>query len=289
MVSITSNKLTKYFGKIVALYNVSFNASGRIIAVVGPNGSGKTTLLSIIAGLRYPSKGSLLINGFEPYKRRDSALKIISMNFGNPLHNTSVNIGRLIKIAIRECPNGDQLPSILRDLGLSIPWNKKFNEISSGQSQLITLVTTLFCNKASLAILDEPLSHLDIHYRAEMLSIMRERGNIIFTTHILEEAETIADYIVVLSNGSLVWHGKVDKLYNSNIYEIFPNRQKIIYVKNTLQDKIIADLGVSIAIKAPSIELLDKLFKEGLIVGYRRAGLRMIIHEQYKSRVQSVH
>lgn len=282
IINLKAENVTKIFGKIIALDNINFYIEGEIIAIVGPNGSGKSTLLSIIAGLRHPTKGRLFLNNVEPYRRREEVLSKIAFSFEKPRFNVGIRVKDIIDIARSICRDHDKFLSYAENLGLLKLGSRRLYELSSGQSQLLSLVLTLFCDTNSIAILDEPLAHLDIKYQGIFLDSINSRKNVVFTTHVLEEAEIIADKIIVLDNGKIKWVGSTEEIYSENIYEIIIPREAIRRIRDLLREhggRIIADFGSYILIKGISEEEISMLFEKRIIIGYRRAGLRVKIYE----------
>ncbi len=290
MIRIEATNLTKRFrGNVVALNNLSFNLEGRIIALVGPNGSGKTTLLSILVGLRRPTMGRLFLNGFEPYVERERALKTVSFTFEKPRFNIGITVQQLLRILAEKCPDSDELLDYVKVFGLDDSRNKKLHELSSGQAQLLALAIALFCDKKKIAVLDEPLAHLDIANRAKLIDVMSKRSNIIFTTHVIEEAEAIADSAAILNNGACVWHGSLANMYREDIYEVFVRRDKLEILREAFGERILADLGLCILVRAIDRDVLDDMVSRGVILGYRRAGLKVQLYERLKSGSQALH
>ncbi len=287
---IRSINLTKKFrNNVLALSNLNFNLEGRIIAIIGPNGSGKSTLLSILAGLRYPTKGRLLLNGLEPYTEREETLKRISFTFEKPRFNMGITVQRLLEILVGECPDQNNLIDFTKLFGVDKLGSKKLHELSSGQAQLLALIIALFCDKRKVAILDEPLAHLDIRNRARLINIMSNRGNIVFTTHVIDEAEAIADSAVILNNGVGVWYGSLKDIYYEDIFEVFVRRDNLDIFKELIGNGIIADLGSHFLVKVDDTGILDHMMSKGTILGYRRAGLRAKLYEKLKDGVETIY
>jgi len=236
-----------------------------------------------MAGLRHPSKGKLLLNNLEPYVKREEVLRMISFSFEKPRFNISVRVKDIIDITKNICKDHDEFLSIIKKLGINKLSSRRLYELSSGQSQLISLVLSLFCNIESIAILDEPLAHIDINYQGLFLDLISSRKNVIFTTHVLEEAEVIADKIIVLDNGKIKWIGNTEKMYSEELYEIIVPRKNLQKVKRFVEGKngeILADFGIYILVKNISEKELYSLFVEKNIIGYRKAGLRVKVYGQ---------
>ena len=129
---IKTVNLGKRFGRLWALKNISLEIEGNVIAVLGPNGSGKTTLLTILAGLRYPSRGRAYVNGIEPYIEREKAVNMISFMFEKPRFNLNIKVRDIVRIICeeRECSKeGEELAYKLR---LDEFYNTALSDLSSG-------------------------------------------------------------------------------------------------------------------------------------------------------------
>jgi len=272
---IRAVNLGKRFGRLWALTDVSFDVSGSIVAVLGPNGSGKTTLLTILAGLRYPTRGRILINGVEPYAEREKAVKMISFMFEKPRFNLGVKVRDIVEIVSSERGCCDEAEDLAFRLGLNEFYETKLSDLSSGQAQLVGLWASFACWNG-IVILDEPFAHLD-SYRVKVLAdTIRGRNDVIFTTHTPEEAEVLADHIIILDKGRVVWAGAKDELLSSNTFEVYPIGDKERLMDALRQegcDKVV-DMGLSIIVNGCDEEVLMKLLKRGIISGFKKAGVR---------------
>ncbi|AHC52587.1 hypothetical protein SUSAZ_08860 [Sulfolobus acidocaldarius SUSAZ] len=278
---ITARNLVKKFGKFSALYDLNFDVDGDIIAIVGPNGSGKSTLLSIVAGLRHPSRGNLYLEGIEPYKRREDISKYISYSFEKPRFDLKIRVRDVLEACRETCKDYDHIVSMMDEVGIKNLEDKSLYQLSSGQSQLLALSLALYCDETYIVILDEPLSHLDIRFQHLLIDRIYQRKRTVFTTHVMEEAELIADKILILEDGKLKWIGDSRDVYQYSIYEVIiprQNYQKAVEMLNSSGAEIITNLGTSTLVKNVKEEYLVKLFDERLIIGFRRAGLRVKIY-----------
>jgi len=273
--------LGKRFGRLWALTSISFDVNGSIVAVLGPNGSGKTTLLTILAGLRYPTRGRAFINGIEPYVERERAVKMISFMFEKPRFNLGIKVKDIVEIVSDERGCHDEARDLAYRLGLNDFYETKLPDLSSGQAQLVGLWTSFACWSGAV-ILDEPFAHLDLQRVKVLVDIIRGRTDIIFTTHTSEEAEALADYIIILDRGRVVWAGTKDELFSSNTFEVYPieDKEKLMgLLRQEGCDKVI-DMGLTIIVKGCDEDSLVKLLKRGIISGFKKAGVRGIYAQQ---------
>ena len=265
----------------MALEDINFELDGNIISILGPNGSGKTTLLSIISGLRYPSRGYLKVENFIPYMDREKFLKKVRFSFGSSHYGFRNRVIEVFELAEIDLKNSF-VDRVINLLGGEDYLNKRVHELSSGQTQILSLLVTLCQLEDGIAILDEPFSYLDVRFRGIFLEEVRRRGNIVFTTHVIEEAELFSDHIVILNDGRVSWYGETMKLFKDNVFELYTFQAK----KNELYGKfqeydmsLLADFGLGILAKVEDINVLNELVAEGYLLGFRKAGARWMLYE----------
>ncbi len=276
MVVVQAMHVWKVYGRVEALRDISFDFNAGIVAVVGHNGSGKTTLLSIMAGLRRPSRGRLSIDGVEPYRHREEALRRVSYAFEKPRFNIGLRVGDVMRMLLDTCPDTDKLVEAYSRLGVDRLTSRKLHELSSGQAQLLALIHALYCDADTLAVLDEPLAHLDPERQAELLSMLSKRGKVVFTTHVVEEAEAIADYILVLDNGRLVWRGSLDELMDS-VYEVLAREEHLDKLAKAVSlhgGRLLTRISYYVLVEGVDTVVLERLMESGVILGFKKCGLR---------------
>ncbi|AAY81299.1 ATP-binding cassette domain-containing protein [Sulfolobus acidocaldarius] len=264
---LVSNGLTKVLGKRKALDNVSFKAEGKNIVVLGHNGSGKTTLLNIISGLLRPNSGNLTINGIEPYRHKGSVLKLLSFSFEKPRFELNMKVRDYYSF-LKEFEDSDCMEFFWEQLDMKSLANSHINDLSSGQTQLINMSQAI-CRKTEIKVLDEPFAHLDPMKVGLLGEYLLKRGfEFVITTHVADEADWLADYLVILRDGKLVWSGSYEEIKDSNIYEVFVRYN-------------MTDLGLEVLSKVQSVmvvksteEQLSRMLKEGKILGFKSIGVR---------------
>lgn len=259
-----SRNLGKRFKNLWALSNVNLELSSRRLVLLGQNGSGKTTLLSIITGISFPTNGEVKVNGIIPYKEREKAVEMISFSFEKPNFNIKVKV----KDIVETLGVGKELIDLLE---VSPFLQKNLSELSSGQQQIVNILVSL-ANWSEILVLDEPFANLDLRRVGKLAShLLREKKDFIVTTHVPEEAEMIGEHFIVLEGGNVVWSGSIRDLITSDIFEVFMNGES-----NSLN--IIYRFG-NIALVKNSEEELYKFLREGLIYGFRKAGVRKFYGE----------
>ena len=220
---LTLEGLVKSFGANTVVKGVDLTfAKGEFVSLLGPSGCGKTTILRMVAGFETPTAGRILvegkdITGLNPNQRKIGMVFQAYALFPNM--NVADNIGFGLKIAGMPKPQREaRVEEMLKLIGLS-GYGKRFPfELSGGQQQRVALARALAPSPRML-LLDEPLSALDakirVSLREQIREIQRELGiTTIFVTHDQEEALSISDRIVVLSQGHVEQVGKPFEIYN---------------------------------------------------------------------------
>ncbi len=212
MAEVRLERVTKVFGDVVAVEDVSFTVpDGSFTVILGPSGCGKTTTLRMIAGLEYPTSGRIYIGGEDvtdlPPKKRDIAM--VFQNYALYPHMT-VYDNMAFGLKMRGIPRDEidrRVREAARILGLSDLLDRKPRELSGGQRQRVA-VGRAIVRQPKVFLFDEPLSNLDaklrVKMRAELARIHRElSATSIYVTHDQVEAMTLGDRIVLLKDGKI--------------------------------------------------------------------------------------
>ncbi|MBZ5597275.1 MAG: ABC transporter ATP-binding protein [Acidobacteriia bacterium] len=201
--------VSKNYGDIKALRQVDFNIhAGELVALLGPNGAGKTTAVKLLLGLAHPNQGKVSVFG------------------GNPVHpEVRVRTGAMLQVSrvpetlrVREhidlfstyYPAPLPISETLAIAGLETIKDRLFGDLSGGQRQRVLFALAL-CGDPDLLFLDEPTVGLDVEARRVLWDQIRKlvaRGkSVLLTTHYLEEADALADRIVVIHQGAIIAEG----------------------------------------------------------------------------------
>ncbi|NNF53174.1 MAG: ABC transporter ATP-binding protein [Acidimicrobiales bacterium] len=214
--------VTKRFDDVIAVDTIDLRiADGEFFAMLGPSGCGKTTTLRMIAGLEFPTQGSLKIFGDEvgtlpPNKR---PVNTVFQNYAlfphmNVLDNASFGLRMQGVDKGEAAQRAREAIEMVRLGGME---KRKPNQLSGGQQQRVALARALV-NRPKVLLLDEPLGALDLKLRQEMQhelkELQRELGvSFVFVTHDQEEALTMSDRIAVMDHGKLLQVGSPDEIY----------------------------------------------------------------------------
>ena len=201
--------LTKTYGSVTALRDVDFELRrGELLALLGPNGAGKTTLVRMLLGLANPDSGRVTVFDADP---REEAMRY---RVGAMLQVARVpetlKVREHIDLFSSYYPNPLPVAETLRIAGLEDLKDRRFGELSGGQRQRVLFAISI-CGDPDLLFLDEPTVGLDVEARRLMWTQIRAlvaRGKtVLLTTHYLNEADALADRILVLQHGSIVAEG----------------------------------------------------------------------------------
>ncbi len=192
-----------------AVNEISFKAKkGEIIGFLGPNGAGKTTTMRLILGYLAPTSGSVTIDGLDPIEKRIEVLKKIGyLPENNPLY-VEMKVGEYLHF-IGQVKGIEDFSSVVDEVGIGDVLNTKIEELSRGFKQRVGLAAALIADPEIL-ILDEPTSGLDPIEQEKIRSLIKkisQNKTIIFSTHILSEAEDVANRLIIIDKGKIVYDG----------------------------------------------------------------------------------
>lgn len=253
--------VSKRYGQELAVDNISFQVEeGRIISLLGPSGCGKTTTLRLVAGFEVPDGGDIRIRGENVSKKRPYE-RNVGLVFQDYALFPHMSVEANIAFGLRErgVPASkfpERIRSIL-DL-VKLPGYEKRNphQLSGGQQQRVALARALV-TRPSLLLLDEPLSNLDAKLRetlrVELRQILTSAGiTTIIVTHDQSEAMSLADHIIVMSNGRIMQRGSAEEIYSTPANKFVADfiGQSNWFTGRADGARFVTDDGLSIAITA---------------------------------------
>lgn len=222
---VCCNQLCKQYGSITALKNVSFTLeSGKIIGLLGPNGSGKTTLIKLLNGLLTPTRGEILISGYNigvETKKRVAYLP----------DNSYLNSWMTVKQIVGYFTDfyADFRPAVAYEMlgRLGISPQCKLKTLSKGNKEKVCLILVMSRN-AQLYVLDEPIAGVDPAARDYVISTIINNYNpnatVLISTHLIADIEQILDEVIFLKNGEIVLQKTVDEIrteHGKSVDELF--------------------------------------------------------------------
>jgi ABC-2 type transport system ATP-binding protein len=217
---IEASGLGKRYGSTWALRECTLAIpDGHVAALVGPNGAGKTTLLNLAVGLTAPTAGTVSVLGTTPPGSPAALDGIAFVAQDMPLYK-NLSVAEMLHLTRNLNRHFDRGYAQARLGELGIPLTRKAGKLSGGQQAQLALTLALG-RRPRLLVLDEPIASLDPlarhDFMATVMTAMADDGvSVVLSSHILAELERVADYLVLLSHGSVQVAGEVDDLLASH-------------------------------------------------------------------------
>jgi ABC-2 type transport system ATP-binding protein len=207
--------LSKFYGAFAAIRDVSFTVpQGQVCAFLGPNGAGKSTTMKILTGYLAPSAGVARIAGLDMAARRiEAAERLGYLPENGPLYPDMTPLGLLRFFGKARGLSGrrlaERIESVIARCSLSAVIEKPIHKLSKGYRQRVGMAQVLL-HEPDVLIMDEPTGGLDPNQIREVRRAIREIGaakTILLSTHILQEVEAMADRVVLIKQGRVVFDG----------------------------------------------------------------------------------
>jgi ABC-2 type transport system ATP-binding protein len=215
----------KSFKTVQAVKGIDLNIpKGQFVALLGPNGAGKTTLVEMIEGIQKPDKGEIAIMGKKWKGNEDELHRIIGLSLQETRFIDKLRVSETLQLFAAFFNLGkERVNEIIDIVGLQDKRKSYVVNLSGGQRQRLATGIALI-NNPSILLLDEPTTGLDPNARREIWEILRtlkERSetSMILTTHYMEEAENLCDYIVIMDNGVILKEGTLQQLLEEDTHE----------------------------------------------------------------------
>jgi ABC-2 type transport system ATP-binding protein len=206
---VAFDQVTKAYGDVRAVDGLSLTLHpGETVALLGPNGAGKSTTLDLLLGLKQADSGSVRVFGTSPREA------IVAGRVGAMLQSgglmDEVTVAELVKLGCALHPRPYKVTDVLARAGIGQIADRKVNKLSGGQAQRVRFALAT-AGDSDLVVLDEPTTGMDVSARQAFWATMREQADqgrtVLFATHYLEEADAIADRVLVLHRGRLLADG----------------------------------------------------------------------------------
>ena len=219
---IEAKNVWKSFKTVHAVRGISLNISkGQFIALLGPNGAGKTTLVEMIEGIQKPDRGEITIMGKKWKGNEDELHRILGISLQETRFIDKLRLKETLELFAAFFNLGKKkVNEIINLVGLEEKKNSYVVNLSGGQRQRLALGIALL-NDPQILLLDEPTTGLDPNARREIWEILfrlKEKSDtsMILTTHYMEEAENLCDYIVIIDNGVILREGTIHQLLEAD-------------------------------------------------------------------------
>lgn len=204
----------KQYGRTRALEQLDLELhAGQVLALLGPNGAGKTTAIGLLLGLHAPDAGTAELFGLPPRSlqaRRRTGVMLQTAGIPDTLQ-----VRELVALARSYYPQPRALEECLALAGLQAVQRRRYGQLSGGQQRRVQFAMAV-CGRPQLLFLDEPTTGLDIDARQGLWRAIRELAAqgcaVLLTTHYLEEAEALADRVMVIDHGRLLAQGTVEEM-----------------------------------------------------------------------------
>ncbi|MFF7732964.1 ATP-binding cassette domain-containing protein [Streptomyces sp. NPDC007984] len=206
---VAFDQVSKVYDAVRAVDGLTLDLSpGQTVALLGPNGAGKSTALDLLLGLKKPDSGTVRLFGTSP---RDA---IVAGRVGAMLQSgglmDDVTVAELVRLACDLHPKPYRPSEVLARAGVAQIADRKVNKLSGGQAQRVRFALAT-AGDSDLIVLDEPTTGMDVTTRQAFWATMREQADqgrtVLFATHYLEEADAVADRVLVLHRGRLLADG----------------------------------------------------------------------------------
>jgi len=217
---IEAQGLGKFFGDFAAVIDLSFSIpKGQIVAFLGPNGAGKSTTMRLLTGYLAPSTGTARIAGFDmSTDRLEGARRLGYLPENGPLYDdmTPQSLLEFFANARGLTPEKrkDRIDKVVQLCHLEGVTGKAIGKLSRGYRQRVGMAQVLL-HEPDVLILDEPTAGLDPNQIRDVRETIRKLGRnktILLSTHILQEVEAMADRLIFINEGKLVYDGTVEQL-----------------------------------------------------------------------------
>ncbi|GGV75274.1 MULTISPECIES: ABC transporter ATP-binding protein [Streptomyces] len=206
---VAFERVTKTYGAVKAVDALDLDLHpGETVALLGPNGAGKSTTLDLLLGLKRPDSGTVTLFGTSPREA------IVAGRVGAMLQSgglmEGVTVAELVRLACDLHPRRYPVDEVLLRAGLTGIADRKVDDLSGGQAQRVRFALAT-AGDSDLIVLDEPTTGMDVTTRRAFWATLREQAEqgrtVLFATHYLEEADAVADRVLVLHRGRLLADG----------------------------------------------------------------------------------
>lgn len=248
------DNVVKEYGEKRAVDGLTFTARrGELLALLGPNGAGKTTTIEMCEGFTTPTSGSIRVLGIDPVTQPQKVRDRIGIMLQGGGSYASLKVREILQLAARYNTNPHDPDWLIELLGLEGVAKTTYRRLSGGQQQRLSLALAMI-GRPELIFLDEPTAGMDAQSRLAVWDIIqamkRDGTTVLLTTHLMDEAETLADDVAIIDHGKLVAQGSPAELTSHEEYPVVAVRTDRELDVHLLNDELRA-LGISAEAVSP--------------------------------------
>lgn len=216
---LSLTNLVKSFGEKQAVAGITLSVyQGEVFALLGPNGAGKSTTIQMCEGFIKPSSGSVTILGMNPATEGDAVRQQIGIMLQSGGSYSGIRVSEMLYLAASYSENPLDPEWLLDVLGLQGVRKTTYRRLSGGQQQRLSLALAII-GRPRMVFLDEPTAGLDAQSRLVVwdliLSLKRDGVTVILTTHLMDEAQALADRVAIIDRGKIITSGTTQELLTS--------------------------------------------------------------------------
>ncbi|WP_288863511.1 ABC transporter ATP-binding protein [uncultured Corynebacterium sp.] len=272
--ALVVDNVVKRFGGTTAVDGLSFTARrGQLLALLGPNGAGKTTTIEMCEGFTTPTSGTIRVLGIDPVANPQAVRDRIGIMLQGGGAYASVSVREMLELAAGYNADPHDPQWLMQLLGLEGIANTSYRRLSGGQQQRLSLALAMI-GRPELIFLDEPTAGMDAQSRIavwDIIAAMKRDGvSVVLTTHLMDEAEQLADDVVIIDHGKVVAQGSPSELTNHDEFPVLSVETADVLDTRPLSDAL-APAGLSVEEVRPrsyrvrgtgSPEVVEKLARE---------------------------
>lgn len=211
--------MVKRFGTKEAVAGLSLQAyPGQVLAFLGPNGAGKTTTIEMCEGFQKPTSGSIRVLGIDPAKHPDAVRQKVGIMLQGGGSYSGIRVQEMLNLTASYSKDPLDTDWLLHVLGLDSHRTTTYRRLSGGQKQRLSLALALV-GRPQLVFLDEPTAGMDAQSRLVVWKLIRslkaDGVTVILTTHLMDEAQALADRVAIINQGQLIAEGTTEELRTS--------------------------------------------------------------------------
>ncbi|MBG9356518.1 ATP-binding cassette domain-containing protein [Corynebacterium diphtheriae] len=216
---LSLTNLVKSFGEKQAVAGITLSVyQGEVFALLGPNGAGKSTTIQMCEGFIKPSSGSVTILGMNPATEGDAVRQQIGIMLQSGGSYSGIRVSEMLDLAASYSENPLDPEWLLDVLGLQGVRKTTYRRLSGGQQQRLSLALAII-GRPRMVFLDEPTAGLDAQSRLvvwDLISSLKRDGvTVILTTHLMDEAQALADRVAIIDRGKIITSGTTQELLTS--------------------------------------------------------------------------